>query len=174
MIVRLAGVIESSLSNGRGIRKVIFAQGCKHKCPGCFNPGTHGFEGGYECDTDKLIDSVNSDFIINGVTFSGGDPFEQASEFAEIAKNINSDKDIWCYTGYEWEDILDGINNGRSDWFHLLQNIDVIVVGKFIISELDDELEYAGSSNQRIIDVQESLINKTVVLYDCDRFSKKR
>ena len=106
MKIRLAGIIENSINNGEGIRKVIFAQGCK----GCFNPSTHDFNGGYECDTDKIIERINNDYMIDGVTFSGGDPFEQAEAFAEIAKNINPELNIWCYTGYTLQEIIDKAN----------------------------------------------------------------
>ena len=114
MKIRLAGIIENSINNGEGIRKVIFAQGCKHHCKGCFNPSTHDFNGGYECDTDKIIERINNDYMIDGVTFSGGDPFEQAEAFAEIAKNINPELNIWCYTGYTLQEIIDKANEKDS------------------------------------------------------------
>ena len=130
MEIRLAGVIESSINNGDGIRKVIFAQGCKHNCKGCFNPETHDFDGGYLCDTDKLIQRINEDYMIDGITFSGGDPFEQAYAFAEIAKNINKNLTIWCYTGYTYEYLLEH-KNEHEGWEELLNNINVLVDGKF-------------------------------------------
>lgn len=150
MEIRLAGVIESSINNGDGIRKVIFAQGCKHNCKGCFNPETHDFDGGYLCDTDKLIQRINEDYMIDGVTFSGGDPFEQASAFAEIAKNINKNLTIWCYTGYIYEYLLEH-KNEHEGWEELLNNINVLVDGKFEEDKKDRSLKYRGSSNQRII-----------------------
>lgn len=150
MEIRLAGVIESSINNGDGIRKVIFAQGCKHNCKGCFNPETHDFDGGYLCDTDKLIQRINEDYMIDGVTFSGGDPFEQASAFAEIAKNINKNLTIWCYTGYIYEYLLEH-KNEHEGWEELLNNINVLVDGKFEKDKKDRNLKYRGSSNQRII-----------------------
>ena len=140
MKVRLAGVIETSINNGEGIRKVIFAQGCKHHCKGCFNPDTHDFNGGYECDTEKIIERINNDYMIDGVTFSGGDSFEQAEAFAHIAKNINKDLTIWCYTGYTLQQIID--------------NIDVLVDGKFEEDKKDRNLKYKGSSNQNIIELR--------------------
>lgn len=150
MEIRLAGVIESSINNGDGIRKVIFAQGCKHNCKGCFNPETHDFDGGYLCDTDKLIQRINEDYMIDGVTFSGGDPFEQAPAFAEIAKNINKNLTIWCYTGYIYEYLLEH-KNEHEGWEELLNNINVLVDGKFEKDKKDRNLKYRGSSNQRII-----------------------
>lgn len=152
MKVRLAGVIETSINNGEGIRKVIFAQGCKHHCEGCFNPDTHDFNGGYECDTEKIIERINNDYMIDGVTFSGGDPFEQAEAFAHIAKNINKELTIWCYTGYTLQQILDNID--RPGWKELITNIDVLVDGKFEEDKKDRNLKYKGSSNQNIIELR--------------------
>ena len=153
MKVRLAGVIETSINNGEGIRKVIFAQGCKHHCKGCFNPSTHDFNGGYECDTDKIIERINNDFMIDGVTFSGGDPFEQAEAFAEIAKNINPELNIWCYTGYTLQEIIDKANE-KPEWVDLLTHIDVLVDGKFEEDKKDKNLKFKGSSNQNIIQLR--------------------
>lgn len=152
MKVRLAGVIETSINNGEGIRKVIFAQGCTHHCKGCFNPDTHDFNGGYECDTEKIIERINNDYMIDGVTFSGGDPFEQAEAFAHIAKNINKDLTIWCYTGYTLQQIIDNID--RPGWKELITNIDVLVDGKFEEDKKDRNLKYKGSSNQNIIELR--------------------
>lgn len=152
MKVRLAGVIETSINNGEGIRKVIFAQGCKHHCKGCFNPDTHDFNGGYECDTEKIIERINNDYMIDGVTFSGGDPFEQAEAFAHIAKNVNKDLTIWCYTGYTLQQIIDNID--RPGWKELITNIDVLVDGKFEEDKKDRNLKYKGSSNQNIIELR--------------------
>ena len=153
MKIRLAGIIENSINNGEGIRKVIFAQGCKHHCKGCFNPSTHDFNGGYECDTDKIIERINNDYMIDGVTFSGGDPFEQAEAFAEIAKNINPELNIWCYTGYTLQEIIDKANE-KPEWVDLLTHIDVLVDGKFEEDKKDRDLKFKGSSNQNIIQLR--------------------
>ncbi len=153
MKIRLAGIIENSINNGEGIRKVIFAQGCKHHCKGCFNPSTHDFNGGYECDTDKIIERINNDYMIDGVTFSGGDPFEQAEAFAEIAKNINPELNIWCYTGYTLQEIIDKANE-KPEWVDLLIHIDVLVDGKFEEDKKDRNLKFKGSSNQNIIQLR--------------------
>lgn len=152
MKVRLAGIVETSINNGEGIRKVIFAQGCKHHCKGCFNPDTHDFNGGYDCDTEKIIERINNDYMIDGVTFSGGDPFEQAEAFAHIAKNINKELTIWCYTGYTLQQIIDNID--RPGWKELITNIDVLVDGKFEEDKKDRNLKYKGSSNQNIIELR--------------------
>lgn len=163
--IRLSGIAYESLVNGPGMRRVFFSQGCNHKCKGCFNPDTHDFDGGEERDMDELIKDVKDNPIIKGVTFSGGDPFERAEEFAYMARafkvmNLN----IWCYTGYTFEDIKSNLNS-KKEWSDLLNNIDVLVDGKFEIKNKVPGLRFRGSSNQRIIDVKESLkLGYTIVL----------
>ena len=132
--VRLAGIAYESLVNGPGMRRVFFAQGCKHKCKGCFNPETHSFEGGKIMDMDKLINDVLDNPMLKGVTFSGGDPIEQAHSFSYMAKAFkNSNLDIWCYTGYTFEELLEAMKVDTSIK-ELLNNIDVLVDGKFEIN----------------------------------------
>ena len=164
--IRLAGIAYESLVNGPGMRRVIFSQGCKHNCLGCFNEDTHDFLGGEERDIELLIDDLKNNPMINGVTFSGGDPFEQADKFAYMAKKIKElGLNIWCYTGYTFEYILENLNK-REGWEELLNNIDVLVDGKFEISKKIDGLKFKGSTNQRIIDVNQSLKNKKIKLIE--------
>ncbi|MBA5851433.1 anaerobic ribonucleoside-triphosphate reductase activating protein [Clostridium sp. cel8] len=164
-IIRLAGIAYESLVNGPGLRRVFFAQGCAHNCDGCFNPSTHDFNGGELRNIDDLIEDVKINPLIKGITFSGGDPFYQAEAFAYMAEEIKKLKlNIWCYTGYKIEDIL---NNSLGDSaMHLLKNLDVLVDGKFDKNKMDDKIKFRGSSNQRIIDVQQTLKNKSIVTFD--------
>ncbi len=167
-MIRLAGLMYESLVNGPGIRRVFFSQGCIHNCKGCFNPDTHSFCGGELFDMDKLLQDVRENPLIKGVTFSGGDPFEQADKFAYMAEELkNQSINIWCYTGYEFEYIIEH-KNERKGWNELLKYIDVLVDGKFEEDNKNDSLRYRGSSNQRIIDVRKSLeLGKIYVLnYD--------
>ncbi|MHC6181340.1 anaerobic ribonucleoside-triphosphate reductase activating protein [Clostridium sp. JNZ X4-2] len=160
--VRLAGIAYESLVNGPGMRRVFFAQGCRHNCKGCFNPSTHDFHGGELKDTDDLIGQIKINPLITGITFSGGDPFEQAEEFAYMADKIKRlDLNIWCYTGYTFEHIL--YNTQDIYWKKLINNIDVLVDGKFEESKKDSRLRFKGSSNQRIIDVKASLISHRII-----------
>lgn len=161
--VRLSGIAYESLVNGPGMRRVFFAQGCKHNCEGCFNPETHDFYGGEVKNMDELIDDVLKNKMIKGVTFSGGDPIEQADKFAYMAKTFkNSGLNIWCYTGYTFEKLLEKMKN-ENGIRELLENIDVLVDGKFEINNKKDGLRFRGSSNQRIINVKESLESKNIV-----------
>ena len=142
--IRLSGIAYESLVNGPGIRRVFFSQGCKHNCIGCFNPDTHDFNGGEERDIDELIKDLADNPFIDGVTFSGGDPLEQANKFIYIAKAARElGLNIWSYTGYKFEYLL--------------------VDGKFDINKKEDGLKFRGSSNQRIINVKESLKEGKVI-----------
>lgn len=155
--VRLAAILPESLVNGPGLRRVIFAQGCPHNCEGCFSPHTHSYNEGMLVDMDNIIQEIRKNPMLRGVTFSGGDPWEQADEFAYLAREIKKiGLNIWCYTGYTFEYILQNQNN-RKGWAELLESIDVLVDGKFEASKANSNLRFRGSSNQRIIDVKGSI-----------------
>jgi len=169
--IRLSGIAYESLVNGPGIRRVFFSQGCRHNCKGCFNPDTHDFNGGEEKDIEELIKDTLSNPMIKGVTFSGGDPFERAEEFSYMAKRFKENNlNIWSYTGYTFEEILKNMEK-RKGFKDLLNNIDVLVDGRFIEEEMTEGLKYRGSKNQRIIDVQKSLEENKVVTIE-DKYDK--
>ncbi|AWK50360.1 anaerobic ribonucleoside-triphosphate reductase activating protein [Clostridium beijerinckii] len=163
--IRLSGIAYESLVNGPGMRRVFFAQGCKHNCKSCFNPDTHDFYGGEEKNLDELIEDTLDNPILRGVTFSGGDPWEQADKFAYMAtafkeKGLN----IWSYTGYTYEHIIEH-KDEYEGWNDLINNIDVLVDGKFEDDKQQDGLKFRGSTNQRIIDVKESIrLNKVITI----------
>ncbi len=162
--VRLAGIAYESLVNGPGMRRVFFAQGCKHNCKGCFNPETHNFDGGEIMDMDELIKDVLDNPLLKGVTFSGGDPIEQAHSFSYMANIFKSSNlNIWCYTGYKFEDLIKKMELDKSIK-DLLNNIDVLVDGKFEINNKKEGLKFKGSSNQIIIDVKKSLESGEIVV----------
>lgn len=162
--VRLAGIAYESLVNGPGMRRVFFAQGCKHNCKGCFNPETHNFDGGEIMDMNELIKDVLDNPLLKGVTFSGGDPIEQAHSFSYMANIFKSSNlNIWCYTGYKFEDLIKKMELDKSIK-DLLNNIDVLVDGKFEINNKKEGLKFKGSSNQRIIDVKKSLESGEIVV----------
>ncbi|GFZ34140.1 anaerobic ribonucleoside-triphosphate reductase-activating protein [Clostridium zeae] len=162
-MIRLSGIIHESLVNGPGIRRVFFSQGCKHNCKECFNPETHNFDGGELRNMDELIEDLKSNPIITGVTFSGGDPFEQADKFSYMAQKIKAlGLNIWCYTGYKFEYILSNLKDNEA-WDRLINNIDVLVDGRFEITLRDESIKYRGSSNQRVIDVKSSLSGDEII-----------
>lgn len=162
--VRVSGIIEESISNGPGLRMVIFAQGCKHNCPGCHNPQSHDFVGGYELTIGEIMDMVRDNALLDGITLSGGDPFEQAHGFSQLAKLAKSEGyHVTTYTGYTFEQLMNPAIAGFG-WAELLQNTDLLVDGPFIASVKNGLLKFRGSENQRIIDVPQSMECASVVL----------
>lgn len=152
MKIQIAGVIRESIVDGKGMRYVIFAQGCHHNCKGCHNPETHDPNGGQTTDTAKIIADIKKQHSICGVTFSGGEPFEQAAEFTEIAATCHMmGYDIWCYTGYTYEQLY-----GNADAMPLLREVDILVDGPFILEQRNAGLPFRGSENQRILEVYQN------------------
>ncbi|MBC8016378.1 MAG: anaerobic ribonucleoside-triphosphate reductase activating protein [Sporomusaceae bacterium] len=162
MKIRLASpIVTDSVVDGRGLRTVIWCQGCHHNCPGCHNPDTHDFTAGFERDIDELVQQILAVKMQSGVTFSGGDPMLQAASCAQIARQLKEKGiNIWCYTGFTFEELLN-----RPDCLEFLQYVDVLIDGKFELALKSYELLFKGSANQRIIDVPESLQQKNAVLY---------
>jgi len=155
--IRIAGTVKNSITDGPGYRYVIFAQGCPHNCPGCHNPHTHAFGGGELTDTGELAADIKKDPLLGGVTFSGGEPFEQAEAFAELAELLG-DTHIICYTGYTFEELY-----AKPESRELLRRIDVLIDGRFDINQKSYDLKFKGSANQRVLDSKESVrIGKAV------------
>ena len=164
--IRIAGIIRESIVDGPGIRFVVFCQGCKHGCYKCQNPESWDFEGGYDCDISKILDAIDQDPLLDGVTFSGGDPIYQSNAFLELAKEIKKrNLNIMLYTGFTYEELLQMKENDNS-LNELLNLVDLLVDGPYIDELRDLTLLFRGSKNQRIIDVKQSLDNNMVVLDD--------
>lgn len=159
MKIRLAvsTIQTDSIVDGEGIRSVIWTQGCGHNCKGCHNPETHSFCDGLLIDVEELKKKISVLEGQDGVTFSGGDPMEQAGACAELAEYCKTlGLNVWCYTGYTFEELL---RKGKfvPDIVRFLQSIDVLVDGKFILEEKSYDVVFRGSKNQRLIDVPNSL-----------------
>lgn len=165
MNIRIAGTVNDSIVDGNGLRYTIFVQGCPHHCKGCHNPQTHSFDGGKEVSISDLFDTITSNTLLDGVTFSGGEPFAQAKPLVELADLVkrNTNLNIVTYTGYTFEEI---ITSNNSDWIALLNSTDILIDGEFIEDLKSYELRFRGSSNQRCIDVKQSLLQHKVVLAD--------
>jgi anaerobic ribonucleoside-triphosphate reductase activating protein len=162
--IRIAGIINESIVDGPGIRMVVFAQGCKHNCMGCHNPHTHSFEGGEFVKIDRIIEDIKKNPLLDGVTFSGGEPFEQAEGFAELAKRINEmGLNVMTYTGYTFEKLLE-YSKVQKGYMELLNNIKILVDGPFIMEQKNLLLKFRGSANQRIIDVSKSMASGIIEL----------
>ena len=156
MELRIAGTVNDSIVDGPGIRFTIFTQGCPHNCEGCHNPQTHDFHGGNIVDTDELLEKVKSNPLLDGVTFSGGEPFCQAHILAELVREvIKLGMDIITYTGYTFQQLYE--KREQNACGGLLEVTDYLIDGPFILAQKDWEIKFRGSSNQRYIDCQESL-----------------
>ena len=169
MEIRLASDLQpDSIVDGPGIRTVIWTQGCSHNCKGCHNPSTHDFKGGFSVNIEDINNELDKLKAQHGITFSGGDPMFQAKACTEIAKHAKAiGLDVWCYTGFTYEEVLK--NNEMKEF---LKYIDVLVDGKFEIENFSLNIDFRGSKNQRIIDVQRSLNENKVVLKQ--NFMKER
>jgi anaerobic ribonucleoside-triphosphate reductase activating protein len=161
--LNIGGIIHESLNDGIGIRTVLFISGCKHNCFNCHNQRLSNFNYGKPFNKemqDYIINYINTDSLIDGITLSGGDPLYSEDELIEFLKQIKSKsptKTIWAYTGFKFEDIKN---------HEMLKYIDVLVDGEFIEKLKDTSLKFKGSSNQRIINVNESLKQSEVILWN--------
>ena len=166
MKIRLASDLQpDSIVDGEGIRSVIWFQGCSHDCPGCHNPETHDFKGGVEVSLDDVKKQIDELEFQEGVTFSGGDPMMQIEALEELAKYVKEKgMDVWCYTGYTYEQVLD-LAKQNIHYMNALKYIDALVDGKFVMDLKSFDVEFRGSSNQRIIDVAKSLEAGKVIKY---------
>ena len=163
--LKISGIINSSVVDGPGVRYTIFTQGCYHKCEGCQNPQTHDPNDGKFITVDEIYNEIMESSMIEGVTFSGGEPFVQSDALAELASRIkkNSDLNIICYTGYTFEELQDIVKSGVMSYSRLLSNIDYLIDGRFEQEKASLDCAWRGSTNQRIIDVKESLSQNKVV-----------
>lgn len=164
MRIKIAGTVNDSIVDGPGYRYAIFTQGCPHGCPGCHNPHTHDIQGGKDADTDNMLIEILDNPLLSGVTFTGGDPFMQPAPLADLAAQLKSKTtlDIWCYTGYTLEELQ---TKDDLDIQRLLVHIDVLVDGRFIESQRDITLDFRGSHNQRLIDMNETRVRGDITLW---------
>lgn len=169
MKIRLASDLqEDSIVDGLGIRTVIWTQGCSHNCPSCHNPSTHDFSGGEEVELDDVIYRLENLVGQDGVTFSGGDPMFQPKQCAVLAHKVHDlNMNVWAYTGFTYEQLL---NSKNKDILDFLNNIDVLIDGKFDISKKSMDIRFRGSTNQRVIDVKKSLNQNKIIEIPVDDY----
>jgi anaerobic ribonucleoside-triphosphate reductase activating protein len=162
-------ITTDDMLNGDGLRTVLWVSGCTHHCYNCQNPITWDVAGGLPFDEkaeEELFEDLRKPYI-SGITFSGGEPFLQADALADLAIKIKHSEfnklDIICYTGYTYEQIKKGIDEGIMSYMRLLYNIDYLIDGKFEKDKASLDCKWRGSTNQRIIDVRASLREGKVV-----------
>ena len=165
--MRITQIRKTDVANGTGIRVTIFVAGCTHRCAGCFNREYFSFEAG-ELVTEEMMDqiiSMSQKDYIEGLSVLGGEPLQQVFDktLVTLLKRFKQEvgKSIWLYTGYTYEEAIQ-----RQERLDILSYCDVLVDGKFEIAQKDLRLKFRGSRNQRIIDVQRSLNEQGVILYD--------
>ena len=169
------------IANGEGVRVSLFVSGCRNKCKNCFNPETWNFNYGTLFTSeieDEIIKAMEPSYI-NGLTILGGEPFEKENQkdlvsFIKKVKQVYPKKSIWMYSGYLFDEEIHN-PNGKvhcevTDT--ILENIDILVDGKFVEELKNLSLKFRGSSNQRIIMVQESLKEDKVILSDLNSYKE--
>ncbi|WP_296877964.1 anaerobic ribonucleoside-triphosphate reductase activating protein [Thomasclavelia sp.] len=168
MKIRLFGTANDSIVDGPGLRYTIFTQGCNHNCPGCHNPGSHDLNGGYLEDVDKILAEIFDNPILDGITLSGGEPLLQTKPLIYLCQEAKKhDLNIVLYSGFEYEEIIQD-----QDKLELLKLCDLLVDGRFIMEKKSLSLLYRGSSNQRLINVQETLKQNQVIEYVADEYGE--
>ena len=170
--MRFHNITKDDMLNGDGLRVVLWVAGCTHCCKGCQNPITWDLAGGVLFDDDakaEIFEQLDKSYI-SGITFSGGDPLhpENRAEVRELAIEIKEkypDKTLWLYTGFKWEQIAE---------YPIMQYLDVVVEGPFILEQRDVKLLWKGSSNQRVVDVKKTLASDNILVpvLHCGDYSK--
>jgi anaerobic ribonucleoside-triphosphate reductase activating protein len=162
----ILNIVHDTTVDGPGFRTAIYAAGCRHQCPGCHNPQSWEIGNGSSYSISTLLEIISEDEFAN-VTFSGGDPLVQVEGFTDLARRIKREtgKNIWCYTGFMYEQII-----RSSRLSQILPFLDVLVDGRYIKAFRDEDLQFRGSRNQRIIDVRQSLGRNEPVLQSNDPF----
>ncbi len=171
-----AEIKTNDIANGEGVRTSLFVSGCKHRCKNCFNQIAWDFSFGkpFTSETVQYIfKSVEPEWI-NGISLLGGEPFEPENqtallEFLELFHKKFPKKNVWCYTGFTFEEIIgksaEKSRASTSTALKMLDYIDILVDGRFIEEKKDIRLKFRGSANQRVIDVKKTLQSKEIALY---------
>ena len=165
--MKIAGFYDESISNGLGWRAVLFVSGCPHHCPGCHNKEAQDFNYGEEFNEEEILERIKENSILNGITISGGEPLckENISEvlkFIKDVKKIRPEFNVWCYSGYTLDQLIDRNDEETNE---CLNEIDVLVDGRFVEAKKDPTLKFRGSSNQRILDLKPSLQTHKFIEY---------
>lgn len=163
--MKMAGFYDESISNGLGWRAVLFVSGCPHNCPGCHNKEAQDFNYGQDFNKEEIIHKICDNSILKGITISGGEPLckeniPEVVDFIKEVKQVKPDFNIWCYTGYTLEELL---NREDGTTKEALSKIDVLVDGEFKVDKKNPKLKFKGSENQRILDVPRCLRENQII-----------
>ncbi|RUT48433.1 anaerobic ribonucleoside-triphosphate reductase activating protein [Paenibacillus anaericanus] len=166
--MNICGYYPESINEGEGLRASIFVSGCRHFCKGCFSPATWNFNYGDPFTKEReaeIINDIKNNPLLSGVTILGGDPFFSASEVSAFIERLVQEVgpiSIWIYSGYTYEELIEQTD---SPEYELLRRCQVLVDGRFVEKLRDPSLLYCGSSNQRLIDIQQSLSHGEIKLW---------
>lgn len=168
--MNICGYYPESINEGEGLRAAIFISGCRHYCKGCFSPATWNFSYGEPLTPERereIINDIISNPLLNGVSILGGDPFFSAAEVSgfidRLRKEAGRSVPLWIYSGYTYEELTE---HPDSPEYRLLERCQVLVDGRFVEELRDPSLQYRGSSNQRLIDVEASIEQGQPVLWE--------
>jgi len=164
--MRIAGIVQDSIVDGPGLRFVVFTQGCQFRCDGCHNPDTWDHGGGTEIAVDDIIKDMLSNPLTDGLTLSGGEPFEQAADCVNLAAAAHENGlNVWVFTGKTFEELQEDskVDNAVAE---LMKQTDVLVDGRFILEERTLMMKWCGSKNQRVLDVPKSLKANTGIMFE--------
>lgn len=163
--IRLYGLVSDSIVDGPGFRVSIFVQGCPYHCPGCHNPESQPFDGGTVYSLDDVEKKFAGNPLLSGITLTGGEPAEQAAPCAELARRAHKrGLNVWLYSGSTLEKLSERAKTDEA-LQALLNEADVLVDGPFVLAERSLELDWCGSRNQRVIDMNLTRKNGSVTLY---------
>lgn len=169
MKINLYGTVNDSIVDGPGLRYTVFTQGCPHHCLGCHNPQSQKMQGGYFQNIEEILQEIDKNPLLDGVTLSGGEPMIQPIPLIDLIKQVKDRHlHVMIYSGYTYEEIMELGENERE----LLSLCDTLVDGRFVLSLRSLDLLYKGSSNQRIINVQASFQEERVVEQCINEYGK--
>lgn len=169
--MKYAAIKKCDVANGPGVRVSVFVSGCNHHCKGCFNEKAWDFNYGEEF-SDEIIDGIINDLdkeYISGLTLLGGEPLERTNQqgLVKLVRKVKEklpNKSIWCYTGFDYEkDVMGQMYKNWPETKELIDNIDVLVDGKFELDKRNLNLQFRGSENQRLIDIKKSRAENKIV-----------
>ncbi len=157
MNVKLSGILQESIVDGPGLRYVVFAQGCPHKCKGCHNPKTHTFNGGLSMSVDSILDEFDANPFLDGITLSGGEPFCQPKAMLALVKGVKErGKSVVVYSGWTFEELTEKATKHEAVK-NLLYASDILIDGRYEEAKKDLKLAFRGSGNQGVIDMVKSV-----------------
>ena len=164
--IRIAGVVKESTVDGPGFRYVIFTQGCPHHCEECHNPETHDMNGGKLESITTLVDDIKKNPLLKGITLSGGEPFMQAKKLVKLLSLLDLNRyTVMTYTGFKYEYLLENADENNG-FLELLKLTDVLIDGKFELALKSEKAKFRGSTNQRAIDVKNSLKENRIIEHE--------